>query len=255
MRMYRREVVVEMRAIALSAAVIQQLLEVSNCSQHYRVEAIQGVLRIRESTQHPPVQRRKQRFEDIIGILESKEIFKFSDNIVRAMIDGREENIPCKNLTQINLRKLFEFIGLDISKKPANIEESIWAAIPTEIKSRWGRFGRDMQEYIVECCKVNAEERVFDLLQTKLVTDSKRSPISFDVPKIPVRLPNSDLEGGASHEVYDLIEILNIQQRDPQNPERRADPLTRRYFNLNEVIPAREVRENILQQGLGGGPK
>lgn len=27
------------------------------------------------------------------------------------------------------------------------------------------------------------------------------------------------------------------------------------YFDLSEVIPAKEARESILQQGLPGGPK
>ncbi len=255
MRMHRRENADNIRVMAFSAKVIKLLLNIANCSNHYRVEILIGELIVRESTQDPPIPRRKERFEKLVRILEDKGVFKFVDKELLTRVDGQEKIIPCKSVIQINVNKLFEFLQMDFSDKPANIEESTWAAIPKAVKSRWRRFSSDMQVYIAECCKSNAEDRVFDLLQTRLITDSKRSPITFDVPKIPVRLPNPDLDGGASNEVYDLIEVLNIQQRDPEHFERRADPITRRFFDLSEVIPAKEARESILQQGLPGGPK
>lgn len=256
MRMHRREDNRgKMQIAALSAAIIKKLLDISNCSQHYRVEISGDCLKIRESTQQPPIQRRKERFEELVRQLEGKGIFKFADTHFVGIIDGREINIPCKSVTQINVRKLCAFLGLGVTEKPQNVEESVWVVIPNEIKIRWNRFSPELQEYIVTCCEPNAGDNIVNLLETKLITDSKRSPITFDVPNIPVHLPNPDLKGGASNEVYDLVEILNIKQRDPNHPERRADPLTRRYFDLKEVIPAKEVHEKILQQGMPRGPK
>lgn len=255
MRMHRREDRGKMQIAALSAAIIKKLLELSNCSQHYRVEILNDGLIIRESTQNPPIQRRKERFEGLVRKLEGEGIFKFADARGVGIVDGQEVNIPCKSVTQINVRKLFVFLGLGVDEKPQNVEESVWVVIPKEIKVRWNRFSPELQEYIVMCCEPHAGFNIVNLLETKLITDSKRSPITFDVPNIPVHLPNPDLKSGASNEVYDLVEVLNIKQRDPDHPERRADPITRRYFDLTEVIPAKEAREKILQQGMPSGPK
>lgn len=252
--MDRREVEAKKKIVALSAMVLNKLLKSLNCEEHYRVEILPDGLRIRESTQNPPIQRRKERFEAVLKVLESHGIFKFSDHRGRGLVGGHEVDISYKTMSKVNVAKLFEFLGLSATKKPENVDEHVWASVPKEIQSRWERFTPEMQEYIVTCCSENAEKNIADLLDTKLITDSKRSPISMDVPKIPVRLPNKNLKNGVSNEVYDLTELINIKQRDPKHPELRADPITRNFFDLREVIPAKEAREAIIEKGMQKGP-
>ncbi len=255
MRMYDRENTAKAKMVVLLALVINQVLRIAQCSQHYRVEITHKGLRVRESTQNPPSLKKKNLFITLMINLQAVGIFKFVNKLEVVNVDGKNVNLNYIFVTQINIKNLSALLGIDLTGKPENVDEKVWAVIPEEIKSRWNRFSPDIQAYIVTCCETKAEDGFASLLETKLISDSKRSPLTFEVPNIPVRLPNPDLESGASNEVYDLVEVIKIRERDPNHPERRLDPMNRRPFDLKDVVPAREMREAIMQQGMQKGPK
>lgn len=239
----------QLAVLMFAAEITKALLKLSHCAQHYRVEVGGSSVIIRESTQNPPIERRRLRFEALANILVAKDIFDFSDGYIRVRNDGVTVNIPCKEIKKINISKLFELLGVNISSKPDDVSEKVWTVIPREITSRWQRFSADMRQHVIVCCAPKAEDGFVDLLQTNVFTESKRSPITFEVPRIPVRLPNARL--GQSPELYDLMDILKINQRVPGQPELRCNPVTREPFDLKDVIPDVEAYQNILRCGYG----
>lgn len=235
--------------LAFVVSLIKKILLLVNCAQHYRVDIKDGSIFIRESTQYRPPQRRSRRFQVIVNALAAGGFVRLRLGEIRGIVNEENVIIPFYRLDQINIEKFFQLLGLAGPRKPQGVEEKIWMAIPNEIKAHWSQFSVPMQEHIIVCCTPNAEENFDNLLQSKLITDSLRSPVTFAVPKIPVRLPNMLLERKVGNEVYDLMDILNLKQRDPDHPEKRLDPMNRQPFSLNEVIPDPEARERILQKG------
>ncbi|WED43131.1 hypothetical protein [Legionella cardiaca] len=240
---------IKLKAVLLVKNIFEQLLPLINCHENYRVSMTGTHLILRESSQTPPPERRKERVDALFSLFQEKGIFTFDEEAIAINVPDREATIvPCKVISKINLQKLFVFLGGATVEKPDHVEEKTWLVMPKEIKLRWHRFSEPMQEHIVKCMSENLEERFKLLVTTEVYGKSVRSPISFEVPKIPVRLPNTNLPNGASNELYDLMEILNIKQRHPTNEALRRDPVTRNYFSLAEVIPDNEALGKIAQQ-------
>ncbi|KTC76468.1 Uncharacterised protein [Legionella bozemanae] len=232
--------------------ITNKILEAINCAQHYRVMRSGADIVIRESTQNPPIPRRKERAELFLAFFRKaaeKGAFELKDAVIKAEVDGEKVTIPCVKISHVNIAKFAQALGL--TSGSAKVDEKIWNVIPEGIRLRWDRFSSKMQEHIVQCCTPHADAGLLQTLNTAIFGNSMRSPIGFSVPKIPVRLPNSRLEGGVGNELYDLTEILAIRERHPQRPELRRDPITRDYFSLDEVVPDTEALEKIQQKGMG----
>lgn len=245
--MFTKNIRSEQSLIMFAAKIIEKLLESIHCSQHYRVEMASSYLRIRESTQNPPIERRKKRFEESMKTLQENGVFNLADGTLQAKVDDKDVSIPFKKIDKIDLSNFFKWLGIDISSKPDDVDNKVWTVIPNEIKLRWDRFSDALQQHIVTCCAPNAEQGFNQIFETKMFGQSMRSPITFDVPKIPVRLPNDRLPEKVGNELYDLMDILKIEERDPANPKRRRDPMTRDYFDLKQVVPDKEAYEKIFQ--------
>jgi hypothetical protein len=243
----------ERQGAKLVELVTNKILEAINCAQHYRVMRSGSDIVIRESTQNPPIERRKERVGLFLAFFRKaaeKGAFELKDAVIKAEIDGEKVTIPCIKISHVNIVKFAQALGL-ISSGSAKVDEKIWNVIPEGIRLRWDRFSSKMQDHIVQCCTPHADAGLLQTLHTTVFGSSMRSPIGLSVPKIPVRLPNSRLEGGVGNELYDLTEILAIKERHPQRPELRRDPITRDYFSLDEVVADTEALEKIQQKGLG----
>ncbi|MCE0721720.1 hypothetical protein [Legionella resiliens] len=242
----------ERKGAKLVEWVTNKILEMINCAQHYRVMRLGSEIVIRESTQNPPIARRKERVELFLAFFHKaaeKGAFELKDAVIKAEIDGKKATIPCIKISNVNIAKFAQVLGL--TSGSAKVDQKIWNVIPEEIKLRWNRFNDTMQDHIVHCCTPHADAGLLQTLNTAIFGNSMRSPIGFSVPRIPVRLPNSRLEAGVGNELYDLTEILAIQERHPQRPELRRDPITRDYFSLYEVLPDAAALEKIQQKGMG----
>ncbi|KTD70812.1 hypothetical protein Ltuc_2823 [Legionella tucsonensis] len=232
--------------------VANKILEMINCAQHYRVMRIGSDIIIRESTQNPPIARRKERVELFLAFFRKaaeKGSFELKDAVIKAEIEGEKATIPCIKISHVNLAKFAQVLGL--TSGSSKVDPKIWNVIPEGIRSRWDRFNSKMKEHIVQCCTPHADVGILQTLHTTVFGDSMRSPIGFSVPKIPVRLPNPHLENGVGNELYDLTEILAIRERHPQHPDLRRDPITRDYFSLHDVLADTEALEKIQQKGMG----
>lgn len=75
-----------------------------------------------------------------------------------------------------------------------------------------------MHEHIAKCYAEDLAKNYADLFQTAILGETFRSPIGFNIPKIPVRIfggPKLDLPGAKQVEVnkvYDLVEFLILPE-------------------------------------------
>jgi hypothetical protein len=120
--------------------------------------------------------------------------------------------------------------------------------VDKEISSCWDRFSAELQHHIIACIQADLASKYAALpvsVQEKRFGETYISPISAENPSIPVLLPSFNT--GAKHH-YDLLEILQLQQRAPGRPDLRLDPITRALFGLHEVLPDPEALQQLQQR-------
>lgn len=203
--------------------------------KHYRIEESTNHLFIRPSTSSAPELRHIERFHVILTSLHLLGLIKTRN--ARGLLSNRS-SIQLINISEFDPDLVAQILPANhVRNAPNNVEEHIWRMLPVEITLRWQRFNPPLQAHIIECVKANLADQ-FEQINTQLLGQTMRSPILFTLPTIPVRLPDQ-------HNIYDLKEILNIQQRDPANPARRAHPLTGEYFGLEQVIAAPDALSQL----------
>jgi len=233
----------------LEKKVIQLLIHTifnqarASFNEHYRIEFRENGVYLRESTQNPPSQEARNAF--MLFLRQISKYFKFARGHSSLM------------LIQYNSEKVNRIIRELVAKKPHGVSEQHWSLIPNRVKEKWKYFSDEMRDFIIKCMSINLQEKYDKLLTTAVLSDTMRCPINFTHPIIPVRLPNQHLTTGKTNQLFDLEAVLNIQQRDPQDIRRRANPITRDYFDLNEIIPdldALQKLENNVQLQLSEIP-
>lgn len=222
--------------------LLQILLKALKLDFFYRVLAVNGHLFIRESTLHSPPSYYEDRLAKMIELINKKGLISFTRRELIVSPSHRPEtniHVTAYRVDEINA----DLIAFGRDNKPLGVDEKTWAVISPEIKTRWDRFSKPLQEHIIKCMVENLEDKYNQLLTTRVLGETLRSPIGLEAPTIPVRLPNAVL--GSSKEIYDLIEILNLRERNPANPGQRRNPITREFFDLNQVIPAPDALNEL----------
>jgi len=240
----------KLKLTMLTKEILELLLKHLDCDSNYRVDYTGSKLVLRESSQHPPSETQKRHVDKLLSKLQEKDVLDYVEGFSNVRVTRDISVItPSKIITAVNPQKLLSLLGVQKEKPDhLNVDEKTWALIPDEIKDRWDRFSGSMQKHIINCVSENLEEKFKQLVTTRVFGESMRSPISFGVPRIPVRLPNPLLARGVSNELYDLHDILQIRERSPSNPALRRDPITRAYFSLDQVVPDTEALENIKKR-------
>lgn len=212
----------------------------------YRVQTDGDHLFIRESKQNPPQSSHKKNLDNLIELENAKGLIFFKK---RRPIVASPMNRPNIKITET----LFEAVEINpnlmsLDNKPTGMNQKTWAIIPPEIKEYWGHFNNQLQQHIINCLAEKLDDRYDRLSTTRVLGNTYRSPIGLEAPKIPVRLPNAVL--GQSNEIYDLMEILNLPaERNPDNNlAQRRNPITREFFDLNQIIPAPKALEELKRR-------
>ncbi len=148
-----------------------------------------------------------------------------------------------------------QFLAAPAVSNPPPVQKISLAHIPQDIRnklnpaiaSRWDRFSAALQHHIIQCIQVDLQAKFNAMLVSQSgLGQTFVSPVSLENPSIPVLLPSS--QKGENKTYYDLMDVLNIQQRAPGSPELRLDPTTRESFKLDQVLPAPEALQKLQQR-------
>ena len=230
-------------------SILKSILKKIGCEANYRFHQGEESLMIRESTLNPPTQMQR-----IILRLSLRKNPFFTIKMAKIKVIGHLEqiSIPTFFLHKINENLTNEFIekiAKLVVKKPDDIDDIMWAHLPDEITLRWNRFSVSMKKHLIECMAVdlpNLFSKMADQDPHHGLGKTFISPIGLSAPSFPVRLPSS---ASQAEKVYDLLEVLAIQDRDPSDTTRRCHPLTPRvYFSLHDVLPASDALAELKKR-------
>lgn len=213
-------------------AILTGYLMALDLLPHYQVFVTRDFCGIRQKNSNPPTHSQKKRFNTLMLVLAATQWFEYKVADALLGVGGMFAAYNnCIIITKINTNKLDSLLE---GKKPEDMDEKTWIALPTEIKRNWDELTKEMREYIQKCLAEDLQKKYSELFQTVHLGETYRSPIGYTFPNIPVRLPNPLLEGGKSKEVYDLIEILKLEV---VGAKQRRNPITKQPFTLKEVLP------------------
>lgn len=211
---------------------------------YYRTTMEADSIRIRPRISNPPNASIQNKFQKYLLKLSEINLIAFEKAPIPVFIG----QFPLTRVTSVESIKI-NYLNIDLlNRLLSDVGRVDGLTIPPIIQLRWYRFNSEMHVHIKNCLKENLEEKYNNLLTTQILGNTFRSPIGLTAPTIPVRLPNELLPDNKSNEVYDLVEILNIRERNPSDPSQRCNPITRKYFSLNEIIPAPEALEELKKR-------
>lgn len=216
--------------------ILRGILKENNLQSHFAIDESPRLM-IRIKTSNPPTNK---QLEIMAHVLLENPLIEIKQGILEMSSSSRKIRIPIFVISKINKSIIDEQLQI---KKPEDVDDLSWAIFSDAIKEKWEDLSTPMKHHLLECVKINLSQMFAKIPEEKLGQTFK-SPISFEAPSFPVRLPGADPQKdshAACNMVYDLNEILAINERDPKNDARYSHPLTREYFILNEVIPAQDA--------------
>ena len=244
--------------------MLKALLSMFNCTNNYQIVQDREDILIRQRTGTPPSKEKHKELSDYFADYPFIRM-----EIVDLKLKGRSGqllHIPSFLIKEIDDTFIDTLVAKPKkTKKPDDVEELIWFRLPEGITLRWKRLSKELQNHIIACANADLSSLYAKILGAKKTEMGKTfiSPISSSTPSIPVRLqlpkPPIAAQSGAAaavgansgaevDKVYDLLEILEIEKRDPADENKRCHPLTGQYFSLDVVIPAADALKELKKR-------
>lgn len=224
-------VVSEKEKVESVARKLNRLLQSYALQTYYKIKQLQnGELVILENASNPLTSEIRDRLDKLMGKLSLRNIIDFKKTRIRS---GAHEfnGFIIEQIDYGALHKYELIQNQKVISKPEHINVLVWSRLPPEIKESWTEFSRELQDHIVTCYVKNIDTRLAALPEgVQLGTASLQTPILFDIPVIPVYLPNPLRPNKHSSEFYDLMEILKFPKGE--------DPTNKIPFLFDEIIPA-----------------
>ncbi|PJD93603.1 MAG: hypothetical protein CK424_02040 [Legionella sp.] len=209
---------------------LNRLLQSHALQDHYAIKRLQsGELVILENASNHLTSEIKDRFDELIRKLSLRNIIDYK----KTRISSGANQFNGFMIEQIDYDKLsqYELMQQQKTSKPAHVNAHVWSRLEPEIKESWSELSRALQDHIITCYVKNINDRLAALPEgVQLGTASLQTPILYEIPSIPVYLPNPQNQDQRSKEFFDLMEILKLSKGE--------DPTTKIPFRFDEIIPA-----------------
>lgn len=116
--------------------LLEKLLSLQKCEEHYRVDIESGMLYLRESSTNPPRFEHRVKIQNTVQALGTREMITFSSGTKKKTEGCNVYNIQYWKLKEIDIQIIKEALSMREGEMLENVDATLWEAwLNNEISS------------------------------------------------------------------------------------------------------------------------